>query len=69
MIPIDNSIKNSTGEIKVYEVEFKGSRKDYFLCPDRIPVKPMDFLIVQADRGEHIGRFIRYVDKSLFQNI
>ncbi|HUT63045.1 MAG TPA: regulatory iron-sulfur-containing complex subunit RicT [Anaerolineae bacterium] len=53
----------------MYEVEFKGSRKDYFLCPDRIPVKPMDFLIVQADRGEHIGRFIRYVDKSLFQNI
>lgn len=69
MIPTDNNIKSSTGEVKVYEVEFKGSRKDYFLCPARIPVKPMDFLIVQADRGEHIGRFIRYIDKSLFQNI
>ena len=69
MIPTDNNIKNSTSEVKVYEVEFKGSRKDYFLCPARIPVKPMDFLIVQADRGEHIGRFIRYIDKSLFQNI
>ena len=53
-------------EVKVYEVEFKGGRKDYFLSPDHIPVKPMDFLIVQADRGEHIGRFIRYVDKSMF---
>lgn len=61
--------KNSTGEIKVYEIEFKGSRKDYFLSPDRMPVKTLDFLIVQTDRGEHIGRFIRYLDKSMFENI
>ncbi len=57
-----------TGKVKVYEVEFKGSRRDYFLSPDRIPVKPMDFLIVQADRGEHIGRFIRYLDKDMFES-
>ncbi|MFC1539733.1 stage 0 sporulation family protein [Candidatus Latescibacterota bacterium] len=61
--------KNGSGEVKVYEVEFKGSRKDFFLSPDRMPVKVMDFLIVQADRGEHIGRFIRYLDKSIFENI
>ncbi len=66
--PTDNE-QNTTGEVKVYEVEFKGSRKDYFLSPDRIPVKPMDFLIVQADRGEHIGRFIRYLEKAMFDNI
>ncbi|MFC1489634.1 stage 0 sporulation family protein [Candidatus Latescibacterota bacterium] len=60
---------NSSGEVKVYEVEFKGSRKDYFLSPDRMPVKALDFLIVQADRGEHIGRFIRYIEKSMFDNI
>ncbi|MFC1552748.1 stage 0 sporulation family protein [Candidatus Latescibacterota bacterium] len=68
MTHTDNE-KISTGEVKVYEVEFKGSRKDYFLSPDRMPVKALDFLIVQADRGEHIGRFIRYLDKSVFENI
>jgi cell fate regulator YaaT (PSP1 superfamily) len=59
---------NSSGEVKVYEVEFKGGRRDYFLSPDHISVKPMDFLIVQADRGEHIGRFLRYCDKNDFEN-
>jgi len=69
MIPSDKKntcSSHHTSEIKVYEVEFKGGRRDYFLSPDHIPVKPLDFLIVQADRGEHIGRFIRYVDKSMF---
>jgi cell fate regulator YaaT (PSP1 superfamily) len=55
-----------TGEVRIYEVEFKGSRRDFFLCPDRIQVKPSDYLIVQADRGEHIGRFVRYGDKNDF---
>ncbi len=64
----DNNTTVSTGEVKVYEVEFKGGRRDYFLSPDRIPVKPMDYVIVQADRGEHIGRFIRYLEKSMFQS-
>jgi len=64
----DRNIASTTGDIKVYEVEFKGGRRDYFLSPDRIPVKPMDFVIVQADRGEHIGRFIRYIDKSMFHS-
>ncbi len=68
MMLTDKNTTSSTGEVKVYEVEFKGGRRDYFLSPDRIPVKPTDFVIVQADRGEHIGRFIRYVDKSMFQS-
>ena len=55
-------------DVKVYEIEFKGSRRDFFLCPDRIKVKPLDFLIVQADRGEHIGRFIRFSDKDQFES-
>ncbi|MFC1511752.1 stage 0 sporulation family protein [Candidatus Latescibacterota bacterium] len=58
---------SSTGAVRVYEVEFKGSRRDFFLCPDRIQVKPLDYLIVQADRGEHIGRFIRYGNKEDFK--
>jgi cell fate regulator YaaT (PSP1 superfamily) len=55
-----------TGEVRVYEIEFKNSRRDFFLCPDRIQVKPSDYLIVQADRGEHIGRFIRFCERSNF---
>ena len=66
MIPSNQSTVSHPGEVKVYEVEFKGGRRDFFLSPDHLQVKPMDFLIVQADRGEHIGRFIRYVDKSMF---
>ncbi|MBD3167724.1 hypothetical protein GF324_14075, partial [bacterium] len=60
--------ESHTSDVKVYEIEFKGSRRDFFLCPDRIQVKPLDFLIVQADRGEHIGRFIRYSDKDAFES-
>jgi len=65
-IPSCKRNTGSAGGIKVYEIEFKGSRRDFFLSPDRIPVKPLDFVIVQADRGEHIGRFIRYIDKAMF---
>jgi len=66
MIPSDTNTQSHPGEVKVYEVEFKGGRRDYFLSPDHLQVRPLDYLIVQADRGEHIGRFIRYIDKSLF---
>jgi cell fate regulator YaaT (PSP1 superfamily) len=68
MIPIDNNTASSS-EIKVYEVEFKGSRKDFFLRPDSIVLRPSDFVIVQADRGEHIGRFNRSGPKSLFPQV
>jgi cell fate regulator YaaT (PSP1 superfamily) len=70
-VPASGTAEQSgpTGEVKVYEIEFKGSRRDFFLCPDRIPVKPLDFLIVQADRGEHIGRFIRYGNKEDFKSV
>ncbi len=53
----------------VFEVEFKGGRRDYFLCPDNIYPKPLDFVIVQADRGEHIGRYIRSRPRSKFFQI
>ncbi len=56
------------GDVLAYEIEFKGGRRDCFLCTDHVPVKPLDFLIVQADRGEHIGRFIRFTDKEKMEN-
>ncbi len=53
----------------IYEVEFKGSRRDYFLCPENIAPKMSDFVIVQADRGEHIGRFVRSAPRSQFPQV
>jgi len=53
-------------DITVYELEFKGGRKDYYVCPDNFSIKPSDFVIVQADRGEHIGRVHRSGPRSMF---
>ena len=50
----------------VYEIEFKGSRKDYYLNPDNLSMKPSDYVIVQADRGEHIGRINRFGPINIF---
>jgi cell fate regulator YaaT (PSP1 superfamily) len=63
MIPTDK-IEEGVVEQVVCEIEFKGSRRDYFACPDTISLKPGDFVIVQADRGEHIGRFLRCGPRS-----
>ena len=52
--------------LTVYEVEFKGGRHDYFLCPETIEVKVGNNVIVQADRGEHIGRVHRKGPQFLF---
>jgi cell fate regulator YaaT (PSP1 superfamily) len=68
MTPIDNNPVRSP-EITVYEIEFKGSRRDYYLRPDSIVLRPSDFVIVQADRGEHIGRFNRSGQKSSFPQV
>jgi len=43
----------------VYELEFKGGRKEYYVSPDNLTIKPAEYMIVQADRGEHIGRVRR----------
>ena len=60
--------KNEEGisEPIVCEIEFKGSRRDYFNCPEIITLKPLDHIIVQADRGEHIGRYIRSGPRSRY---
>jgi len=64
MIPTD--IKETAENITIYEIEFKGGRHEYFLCPDTIKVKSFAYVIVQADRGEHIGRFHRMGPRSMF---
>ena len=50
----------------LYEVEFKGSRKEFFVCPDNLTLNAADFVIVQADRGEHIGRINRIGTREQF---
>ena len=63
------NIKNiEDNNLIVYEVEFKGGRRDYFLCPDTINAQVGNSVIVQADRGEHIGRVHRKGPHSLFPN-
>ena len=59
---IDKNDKDTT----VYEVEFKGGRHEYFLCHDTLTAEAAEFVIVQADRGEHIGRINRKGPQTWF---
>lgn len=56
-------------DVTIYELEFKGSRRDYYVSPDNLTIKVTDHLIVQADRGEHIGRVNRFGPKSIFPHV
>lgn len=68
MTPTDKNpeLPQEPSEQIIHEVEFKGSRRDHFLCPENIAPKPSDFVIVQADRGEHIGQYVRSGPRSRF---
>ncbi len=50
---------------EIYLVEFKGSRKDYFTNPDCLSIRPNDYVIVQAERGEDMGRVTKKVIAAL----
>jgi cell fate regulator YaaT (PSP1 superfamily) len=45
-----------------YEVEFKASRRGLFRADANRPYKAGDFVMVQADRGEDLGRLRRQLD-------
>lgn len=45
--------------LEIYEVEFKGERRGFFTNPQQIPVSVGDAVIVEADRGEDLGRVIQ----------
>ncbi len=64
MIP--SEALQSSDDTIVFEVEFKGSRKDYYVSPENLSLKIDDHVIVQADRGEHIGRIHRMGPRSIF---
>lgn len=48
----------------VWVVEFKGNRLEHFLPPDGLELKERDFVIVQCERGEDMGR-LRRLDRDL----
>ena len=49
--------KRGPGEVhEVLEVAFKAHRREYYANPKEIPVRTGDWIIVQADRGEDLGR-------------
>ncbi len=50
------------GRLQIVEVEFKGLRRDYFSYHHPVPLRPREFVVVEADRGQDIGRVKRAVD-------
>jgi len=50
---------------EIYLVEFKGSRKEYFFNPDCLSIRPGDHVIVQAERGEDMGKVTKKVPAQM----
>jgi cell fate regulator YaaT (PSP1 superfamily) len=50
---------------EVYLVEFKGSRKEYFANPDCLSIRPGDWVIVKAERGEDMGKVTKKTDSQM----
>ncbi len=57
-LPIEESPLRE--EKKVYEVGFKGVRSGFFVNPQQIPIQVGDSVIVEADRGEDLGRILEH---------
>lgn len=51
----------------IYLVEFKGSRKEYFTNPDCLSIKPNDFVVVQAERGEDMGKVVKKIPPEMIR--
>ncbi|HDN67601.1 MAG TPA: hypothetical protein ENF86_01460 [Firmicutes bacterium] len=49
---------------EVYELEFKGGRKDFYLNSQNIPLRIGDLVVVQADRGEDVARVAQIAELS-----
>lgn len=45
----------------IFEVEFKGGRKEIFFLIEGIAIQVGDFVIVEADRGTDLGRIVKPV--------
>jgi cell fate regulator YaaT (PSP1 superfamily) len=50
--------REKSGNVAIYLVEFKGSRKDHYRDPYHLPIRIGDRVIVQVERGEDLGRVV-----------
>jgi cell fate regulator YaaT (PSP1 superfamily) len=48
--------------MELYLVEFKGSRRQFYLNPGNLPLKAGSFVIVQAERGEDLGKVTKKLE-------
>ncbi|HEX9917302.1 MAG TPA: regulatory iron-sulfur-containing complex subunit RicT [candidate division Zixibacteria bacterium] len=53
---------------EVYLVQFKGSRKGYYYNPNYLNLKLEDYVIVQVERGEDMGRVVKKSSEELILN-
>jgi cell fate regulator YaaT (PSP1 superfamily) len=49
---------------ELYLLEFKGSRREYFANPNCLAIRPTDYVVVQAERGEDLGKASKKVEKQ-----
>ncbi|MFQ6003316.1 MAG: stage 0 sporulation family protein, partial [Candidatus Zixiibacteriota bacterium] len=49
---------------ELYLVEFKGSRREMFANPNCLSIRPSDYVVVQAERGENLGKVSNKVQKE-----
>lgn len=45
-------------ELEIVEVQFKRERKEYYLNKDNLDIKVGDYVVVEVDRGEDLGRVV-----------
>lgn len=45
--------------VSVVEIGFKGCRREYYLNPQQFPFKNGDYAVVEADRGEDLGKVLQ----------
>lgn len=50
--------------VELYLVEFKGSRREVFANPNCLSLRPSDYVVVQAERGEDLGKVSKKVQKE-----
>jgi len=49
---------------ELYLVEFKGSRREVFANPNCLGLRPNDYVVVQAERGEDLGKVSKKAQKE-----
>ncbi|MEX0911842.1 MAG: regulatory iron-sulfur-containing complex subunit RicT [Gemmatimonadota bacterium] len=54
-LPVIQSVSKSKSETQIVEVTFKGNRRGYYSTDDE-ELRPGDHVIVEAERGEDLGR-------------